>query len=113
MKFLGFTFILFFGIVAFATILVAGIARLISQSLKDVASVFKGDKTSKDKKTYYYGTGFKRDTDFKRQMEENVTIIDAEIVKDSLLKPYIADVKEINKNFIDEEIKIYLIILLI
>lgn len=99
MKFLGFSLLLFFGVVAFATILVAGVIRLLSQALKDAVSIFKGDKKSQSK-TYYYGDNFRRE-----QEDENITVIDAEIVKDSLLKPYIADVKSANKTNNDEEIK--------
>lgn len=99
MKFLGFSLLLFFGVVAFATILVAGVIRLLSQALKDAVSIFKGDKKSQSK-TYYYGDNFRRE-----QEDESITVIDAEIVKDSLLKPYIADVKSANRANNDEEIK--------
>ncbi len=103
MKFLGFSLLLFFGLIAFATILVAGFIKITGSVLKDVVSVFKGDKKSQNK-TYYYGDNFNRE-----QESENITIIDAEIVKDSLLKPYIADVKHANKTTNDEEIKNLLI----
>ena len=43
-------------------------------------------------KTYYYGDNFRRTQEY-----EDITVIDAEIIKDSLLKPYIADVKSANK----------------
>lgn len=99
MKFLGFSILLFFGVVAFATILVAGVIKVVSQALKDAVSVFKGDKKTQSK-TYYYGDNFRRE-----QEDEDITVIDAEIVKDSLLKPYIADVKSANRTNNDEEIK--------
>lgn len=99
MKFLGFSILLFFGVVAFATILVAGVIKVVSQALKDAVSVFKGDKKTQSK-TYYYGDNFRRE-----QEDENITVIDAEIIKDSLLKPYIADVKSANRTNNDEEIK--------
>ena len=60
MKFLGFSLFLFFGIVAFAALLVAGVIKIVTQALKDAVSIFKGDKKSQ-KKTYYYGEGFKRE----------------------------------------------------
>ena len=49
MKFLGFSILLFFGVVAFATILVAGVIKVVSQALKDAVSVFKGDKKTQSK----------------------------------------------------------------
>lgn len=99
MKFLGFSLLLFFGVVAFGAVLIAGIIKLVSQAIKDAVSVFNGGKKSQSK-TYYYGDNFRRE-----QEDENITVIDAEIVKDSLLKPYIADVKSAGKNNSDEEIK--------
>ena len=60
MKFLGFSILLFFGVVAFATILVAGVIKVVSQALKDAVSVFKGDKKTQSK-TYYYGDNFRRE----------------------------------------------------
>lgn len=99
MKFLGFSLLLFFGVVAFVTVLVAGVIKIVSQALKDAVSIFKGSKKSQNK-TYYYGDNFKREHE-----DEDITIIDVEIVKDSLLKPYITDVKSANKTNNDDEIK--------
>lgn len=99
MKFLGFSLLLFFSVVAFAAILLAGVIKIVSQALKDTVSVFKGDKKPKSK-NYYYGDNFRRE-----QEDEDITVIDAEIIKDSLLKPYIADVKSANRTNNDEEIK--------
>lgn len=92
MRFLGLSLIVFFGIVAVGTILFAGFVRLIINSIKEVTSIFKGGKEKS--KPYDYRN---------EQNDENITIIDAEIVKESLLKPYISDIKNANKNN-DEEI---------
>lgn len=99
MKFLGFSLLLFFGVVTFAAILVAGVIKIVGLALKDAVSIFKGDKKIQNK-TYYYGDNFRRTQEY-----EDITVIDAEIIKDSLLKPYIADVKSANKTNNDEEIK--------
>lgn len=99
MKFLGFSLFLFFGIVAFAALLVAGVIKIVTQALKDAVSIFKGDKKSQ-KKTYYYGEGFKREHE-----DDSNIVIDVEIVKDSFLKSYISDIKKANKSSNDEEIK--------
>lgn len=99
MKFLGFSLLLFFGVLAFATVVIAGIVRIASQAVRDAVSIFKGDKKSQSK-TYYYGDNFERE-----QEDENITVIDAEIVKESLLKPYINDVKSANETNNDDEIK--------
>lgn len=91
MRLLGLSLIVFFGLVAVGTILFAGFVRLIVNSIKEVTSIFKGGKEKS--KSYYYGDDYK-----KEQNDENITIIDAEIVKESLLKPYISDIKNANKN---------------
>ena len=49
MKFLGFSLFLFFGIVAFAALLVAGVIKIVTQALKDAVSIFKGIKNHKRK----------------------------------------------------------------
>ena len=46
MKFLGFSLLLFFGVVAFGAVLIAGIIKLVSQAIKDAVSVFNGGKKS-------------------------------------------------------------------
>ena len=85
MKFLGFSLFLFFGIVAFAALLVAGVIKIVTQALKDAVSIFKGDKKSHE--------------------DDSNIVIDVEIVKDSFLKSYISDIKKANKSSNDEEIK--------
>lgn len=99
MKFLGFSLFLFLGMAFFGILLLASVIGMIGRTVRDAFSIFKGDKKPEDR-TYYYGDGFKRE-----QNDENITIIDAEIVKDSLLKPYITDVKKAKQNCSDEEIK--------
>ena len=96
MRLLGLSLIIFFGIIAVGTILFAGFIRLIINSAKELSSIFKGGKEKS--KTYHSNDDYR-----KEQNDENITIIDAEIVKESLLKPYISDIKNANKNN-DEEI---------
>lgn len=100
MKFLGLSLLLFFGVLAFGAIVVAGLVKFISQVLKDTVSIFKGDN-KRQNKTYFYGQNFKR------EQEDDITVIDAEIVRESLLKPYITDVKNANQNS-DKEINLLL-----
>ena len=68
MKFLGFSLFLFFGIVAFAALLVAGVIKIVTQALKDAVSIFKGDKKSKNK--ILKAIEIKKETEIKEKTKE-------------------------------------------